>query len=64
MQIDLLLKQLAKPAQRALQNAGITTLEELARHREKEIAALHGIGKNALTVIQSTLQENGLSLAE
>jgi DNA-directed RNA polymerase alpha subunit len=64
MQIEPLLKRLAKPAQRALQNAGITTLEELASRTEKEITALHGIGKNAIAVIKTTLQENGLSLRE
>jgi hypothetical protein len=30
---------------------------------EEEISDLHGIGKNALKIIQSTLKENGLSFA-
>jgi DNA-directed RNA polymerase alpha subunit len=64
MEIDLLLKRLAKPAQRAIQGAGITTLEELASRTEKEIVALHGIGKNALQTIKTTLKENGLSLSD
>jgi hypothetical protein len=62
--IEIVLKRLAKPAQRAIQGAGITTLEELAAHTEAEIAALHGIGKNALQTIRTTLKENGLSLAK
>jgi DNA-directed RNA polymerase alpha subunit len=63
MEIEPLLKRLAKPAQRALQNAGIQSLEELAGCREEEIAALHGIGKNALQVVKTTLNESGLSFA-
>ncbi|EQA43658.1 Helix-hairpin-helix domain protein [Leptospira broomii serovar Hurstbridge str. 5399] len=62
MQIDLLFLKIAKPAQRALQNAGIKTLEQLAEFREDEILRLHGIGENAMSVIKSTLKENGLSL--
>ena len=61
MSIDVLLQQLAKPAQRAIQNAGITTLEQLATFREEEISALHGIGKNALKTIKAVMDEHGLS---
>ena len=39
MSIELLLSRLAKPAQRALQNAGITSLEQLAGFSEAEIRA-------------------------
>jgi len=60
--IDLLLKQLSNPARRAIQAAGITTLEDLAMRSEKEIAALHGIGKSALETIRKTLKEFHLSL--
>ena len=62
MKIDVLLDKLASPAQRALQNAGIKTLEQLAKYSEEEIAELHGIGKNAMVVIKSVLKENGLAL--
>lgn len=58
---DLLLK-LANPARRALQTAGITTLEQLSSFTADEILALHGIGKNALRVIQAVLAENGMAL--
>lgn len=51
---------LAKPAQRALANAGITSLEQLAGYREEEIAELHGIGKNALAKLKEVLIRKGL----
>ena len=38
--------KLAKPAQRAIRRTGITTIEQLSKHSEKEIVELHGIGKN------------------
>ncbi|WP_042333594.1 DNA-directed RNA polymerase subunit alpha C-terminal domain-containing protein [Desulfosporosinus meridiei] len=60
MQIEILLKKLAKPAQRAIQNAGITTIEQLSSYSEKEISELHGIGKNAINVIRQTLNEHGI----
>lgn len=63
MDIELLLKKLAKPAQRAILSTGVTTLEQLSIMTEKEVSNLHGIGKNALQVIKSTLKEYGLSLA-
>lgn len=31
MDIDVLLQKLAKPAQRAIQNEGITTIEQLSK---------------------------------
>jgi DNA-directed RNA polymerase alpha subunit len=53
--------KLAKPAQRALANAGITTLQQLAKLTANEVMQLHGIGKTALKVLQTDLQESGLS---
>ncbi len=64
MDINALLPKLARPAQRAIISTGVTTLEQLSRMTEAEISNLHGIGKNALKVIISKLEENGLSLAE
>lgn len=54
---------LAKPAQRALSAAGITTLKQLSGLSEKELSLLHGIGPNAIRQIKKALQENGLSFA-
>jgi len=53
--------KLAKPAQRALAGAGITTLKQLSKLSEKEFSALHGIGQNAIQQIKKALSENGLS---
>ncbi|EPG75509.1 hypothetical protein LEP1GSC058_1946 [Leptospira fainei serovar Hurstbridge str. BUT 6] len=64
MKIHFLSSKLAKPAQRALQNVGVKTLEQLAKFREDEILQLHGIGENAVLVIEPTLKENGLSLKD
>jgi DNA-directed RNA polymerase alpha subunit len=63
MDIDILLQKLAKPAQRAILGAGFTTLEQLAAMSEAELLNLHGIGKNAIKVIVTTLDENGLRLS-
>ncbi len=53
--------KLAKPAQRALQNAGIDNLEKLSSYSEKEISKLHGIGKNAIEILKKELKQKGLS---
>ncbi len=56
--------KLAAPARRALAEAGIDTLAKLARTTEAEVAALHGIGRNALEQLRHALKENGLSFRE
>lgn len=53
--------KLAQPAQRALANAGIQNLKQLAKFSEAEIKELHGIGPNALKQLRSALKANGLS---
>ncbi len=53
--------KLAKPAQRALANAGIANLQQMAQLTEKEFLQLHGIGKNAHGVLKADLADNGLS---
>lgn len=49
------------PARRALQNAGITTLKQLSKFTEKEIAELHGMGPSAVAKLKSGLKEAGLA---
>lgn len=53
----------AKPAVRALHNAGYTRLEQLTKATEAEIAVLHGIGPNALVQLREALGARGLSFA-
>ena len=44
--------KLAAPARRALVNAGILTVSDLASYSLSDLQALHGIGKNALNVLR------------
>ena len=53
--------KLAKPAQRALSEAGITTLKQLSKLSEEELSLLHGIGQNAIQQIKKALRDNRLS---
>ncbi|ERI91401.1 hypothetical protein HMPREF1982_03360 [Clostridiales bacterium oral taxon 876 str. F0540] len=64
MNIDILLKKLAKPAQRAIENEGITTMEQLSRYSEKEFSELHGIGKNAMNIIKEIMSENDVAFSD
>tara|TARA_R110002020_G_scaffold122487_2_gene277837 strand:- start:20476 stop:21051 length:576 start_codon:yes stop_codon:yes gene_type:complete len=53
--------ELSAPAIRALEQHGITTLTALSRYSEKEILALHGIGKTALPKLRMALSGEGRS---
>jgi hypothetical protein len=55
------LPKLAAPARRALAGAGYTSLEDLARAKESDVKALHGMGPNAMATLRKALQEHGLS---
>ncbi|WP_082569538.1 MGMT family protein [Knoellia sp. Soil729] len=48
------------PAARALASASITTLEELSEWRRADVAGLHGMGPEALGVLDSALRDAGL----
>ncbi|GAB2652999.1 MmcQ/YjbR family DNA-binding protein [Prescottella soli] len=50
---------IGRPATRALQQAGIMTLEAVARHSRKELLALHGVGPKAIRVLAGVLGERG-----
>lgn len=52
---------LSAPARRALENAGIKTLKQLAKYSEKEILALHGIGPSAIPKLKAELKKIGLT---
>ncbi|ADY51412.1 hypothetical protein Pedsa_0840 [Pseudopedobacter saltans DSM 12145] len=56
--------QLAAPARRALENAGIDTLNKLSLYSEKEILKLHGIGKTAIPKLKEALLTKGLTFNE
>ena len=48
----------------ALQGAGLMTLAKLAKKREAEVGALHGMGPNALGKLRASLKKAGLSFRE
>jgi hypothetical protein len=53
--------KLAAPARRAMANAGYTRLEQLAQTSEDDVKKLHGIGPNALKLLNQALHDKGLS---
>ncbi|MDP9374713.1 MAG: DNA-binding protein [Chloroflexota bacterium] len=53
---------LARPARRALADAGYTRLDQLAGVGEAELRRLHGIGPNALAQLRRALADHGLTL--
>jgi len=54
---------LAAPARRALEGAGLTTIAKLARKSESQVAALHGMGPNAIAKLRASLRKSGLSFS-
>jgi len=56
-----LFSTLSAPARRALENAGITTVEVLSGYSEKEILALHGMGPSSVPKLRKALEESGLT---
>lgn len=57
-------EKLAAPARRALIGAGVWRLEQLTALREAEVKALHGIGGNAMKLLQQALESRGLGFRE
>jgi hypothetical protein len=53
---------LAKPARRALAQAGYTRLEQLHGASEAEISKLHGMGANAMEKLRKALAAKGQAL--
>lgn len=55
------LSELAAPARRALEGKNISTLHQLAKYSEQEIAALHGMGPSTIKKLKVQLSEKKLS---
>lgn len=53
-------RSIGRPATQALAQAGITTLDGVARLSDAELAALHGVGPKAVRILQEALAERGL----
>jgi large subunit ribosomal protein L21 len=54
-------ENIGKPATRALEEAGLTTLKKVAGKTEDEILELHGIGPKAVEALAEALEAEGLS---
>ncbi|MBL7706080.1 MAG: hypothetical protein JNM21_11100 [Taibaiella sp.] len=54
----------SSPARNALAREGIDTIEKLAAYTEKEILALHGIGKSSLPRFYEALEAAGLQFKQ
>ncbi|GAB4006831.1 hypothetical protein [Nocardioides ultimimeridianus] len=58
------LPRIGAPATRALRAQGVWTLEQVREWREKDLAALHGVGPVAVRLLRSTLAEHGWAFAD
>ncbi|WP_116109282.1 helix-hairpin-helix domain-containing protein [Amycolatopsis ruanii] len=56
-------RAIGRPATRAIADAGITTLDQVAALTEAELLALHGMGPKAMRILREALAETGRSLA-
>jgi hypothetical protein len=63
LESDLPIK-LAKPAVRALTQAGYVRLEQFTALSEAEVLQLHGMGPKAIELIRGALAEKGLAFAD
>jgi uncharacterized protein YdhG (YjbR/CyaY superfamily) len=61
---DGFMSDLSAPAQRALINKKISSLKDLASYTEKEILALHGVGKTAIPKLKAELLKAKLSFKQ
>lgn len=55
---------LAGPARRALENAGIQTVDQLATWTEDDLLKLHGIGPTSLPKLKKALKTKGYTFAK
>jgi DNA-directed RNA polymerase alpha subunit len=58
------LPKLSAPAHRALTRAGYTTLDQLARAKESDLAKFHGMGPKAIDALRDSLHHRGLSFRD
>lgn len=57
------LPPIGRPANGALLEAGITTLQQVASVGRRELLAMHGVGPKAVSLLAAALEERGLDLA-
>jgi predicted RecB family nuclease len=58
---DQFLSLLAAPARRALENTGITTLDQLSHYTERELLGLHGMGRSTILKLQELLSQHNMT---
>jgi predicted RecB family nuclease len=58
---DNFLSLLSAPARRALENNGITTLEQLSKYSKKEVLSFHGMGKSSIPKLEKLLSDQNMS---
>lgn len=58
------LPKTSRPAERAMNEIGITSLNQLTAVSESELLKLHGMGPKAITILKAALAEHGLSFAQ
>lgn len=51
--------KLGAPANRALEQAGFTHLEQLTQVTQEELLALHGVGPKAIRILETALSARG-----
>ena len=52
---------LSGPALRALDTAGIRSMDDLPRWKERDLAALHGMGPKGVRILREALAASGRS---
>ena len=57
------LAEVAAPARRALEGAGLTTLAKLSKKNEDQLRELHGMGPNAMSKLRAALARDGRKFA-
>ncbi len=62
-ELPIPLPHISGPANAALAVAGITTLNELATHTQREIANLHGMGPKGLRILDEAMVRHDLTYA-
>ncbi len=58
---DHFLSILSAPARRAIENNGITTLEQLSKYSKKEVLKFHGMGKSSIPKLEKLLSEQNMT---
>ena len=52
----------SRPAQRALEAAGFSTMEELTQVSDKQLLGLHGFGPKGIRMLNTELSKRGLAI--